>query len=65
MISGVKFRKCNILHFPTHGYPWDRQVYDVHGKLLSTAIKTYTANFDKIEDKHQKLSSAKGEVSVH
>ena len=29
----MKFRKCNILQFPTHGHPWDRLLCDLHEKL--------------------------------
>ena len=60
----VDFRKCNILHFPTNGHPWGRLEYDVHEKLQPIAFIFTTANFDEIEDEHQKLSSDKGVGSV-
>ena len=56
----VEFRKCKILHFPTHRHTWDRLVYDAHGTLQHIAFEVTTTNVDGLEGKHQKLSSDKG-----
>ena len=60
----VEFRKCKVLHFPTHGHTWDRLVYEIHETLQPIAIEITTINFDEIEDKHQTLLSDEGVGSV-
>ena len=53
----MEFLECNILHFPTHRYPWVRLVYHLHATLYRIACAITTANFDEIENEHQTLSS--------
>ena len=54
MNFGVEFRKCNILHFPTYGHPWDRLVIVCMRNCSSLHFQYITGNFVEFEGKKVK-----------
>ena len=61
----MDFQKCNILHFLTHGHPWNRLASDLREKMLLIVFSITTENLVEFEEKHGKLSTAKVVGSVH